>query len=335
MVHGRELSFFYDGETFSYAAYKDGQVGRLFRLPDGSAEAERAFTRSSLRCPFPECDSPTLTTVNRASQGLRDGFRHMRRGNRHEPESWYHLIGKAAVRHWAAEHPAVASVDEEVRLGNRVADVLLTCRAGGRLAVEVQYSALTVEQYRERTTSYRAMGISVVWLWGHVGHHGLSKHSAAVLRDVHRAVLADGMPLLWLNPATEQLAWAVGDDDLLPTGDAGGSGFRILDLDRQIAVSQYGMFPPGWDVAVMATDAAEQDERRRQAVRLNAQQEARLRKAARDTVQELPREEKVPVTWDYWQRRMPMREGQVCDVCKYPVLPSQERSRRRHEVCDY
>jgi len=149
----------------------------------------------------------------------------------HAPESVLHRQGKALVTRWAATHPAVADVAEEVPLGGgeRIADVLLTSHSGNRL------------------------GVPVVWLFGAIG--ALSPLTAA-LRQVHKRVLERQQPLLWINPVEEVIGWARDQRGRGLLGPSGGHAMRVefATLD-DLVLRATGLLPTGW-VADRETERA-------------------------------------------------------------------------------
>jgi len=145
----------------------------------------------------------------------RDGFRHLRRGTStdHAPESLLHHQGKAAIAHWLAnryrKHLTV-TVEPLLEGGERRPDVMAVSRSSGaRMVFEVQYSYEPPHVWRERHQWYRDHGIVDVWLFGHTGGHmNLNQDGTVTLNPTHRAVIGEGMPLLWLNPFDRAIATA-------------------------------------------------------------------------------------------------------------------------------
>lgn len=258
-AHGEQVDD--EWEVGSGQLTDDVREGELVYLEQGQAHALRETARNQLRCPEPDCTAPAITTVSRSTGGARDGYRHLRRPETgaHAPESVMHRQAKALMARWAAEHPSVATVQVEAAVGGgeRIADVLLTSTTGNRLAIEIQFSALTLEAYLKRTRSYAAHGVAVVWLWGNCGPH--SPRLGSSINLLHQHAVRDGRPLLWIHPADEVVAWAyaarsparVRDRDqevppprgLLPTDGGYDVEFGgLADLDLRAT----GLFPPGW-----------------------------------------------------------------------------------------
>ncbi len=214
MHNAERLARFQDGETrLVYARHRE-DPSRLFLLEDGAAGAQRAFTKERLECFVPECLDRGLTTVSRFPKGRRDGFRHLSGGS-HAPESLFHLQAKRRIIDWAqGRYASVRAVDEAPLAGReRIADVLITSDdPPGRLAVEVQYSSLGDEAWKQRHEWYQAEGIHDCWLLGHAGRHfPRLRDEGYVLSPLHRALAVAGMQLLWINPITGEIATAVAD----------------------------------------------------------------------------------------------------------------------------
>lgn len=271
-------------DRFLFAARRDGEG--LVYLDQGTANEQRAYARDHLRCPEPDCSSPSITTVSRSATGARDGYRHLvRPETQHAPEGLLHRQAKAMVARWAAAHPAVAQVEVESEVGGRarVADVLLTSHSGNRLAIEVQYASLSVEAWRERTESYRSLGVEVVWLLGHTGTHSpLEQRWRAIGLELARLPA----PVLWINPTEERIAWAF---------DMGSVEYPVRDPMRpqytfgtlaDLVLRQTGLYPPHFlEARELAVAEAERSRARSAAIqKAKAEQLARLqaRKAEAD-----------------------------------------------------
>jgi hypothetical protein len=274
------ISFRERSGRFLFARQADGD---LSFLEQGTANHRRVETRPRLRCPDPGCPSPEVTTVSRMPGGARDGFRHLvAPTGGHDAESMFHRQAKALVQRWASGVDGVAAAETEVRLhsGERVADVLLTLRGGARLAVEIQYCALSVDDWLNRTASYRRLGIPVAWLWGHFG-------AQSPLRERWRALAQRQAqatePVLWVNPSEEQIAW---------TWDLGGLDQPPVEPRRpqyklgaliDLEIRPSGLFPPGFREAVaLRCQEVDEAERQRQADK----ERQRRRRAERDAARE-------------------------------------------------
>lgn len=225
-----QIAAFSEGEPrFVVAAYRDASRGReLFVMPDGQADMLRGFTREQLRCLIPDCPAADVVAVSRSRR--RDGFRHKAGGGKHAPESVQHRQGKAVLAEWLRSRVGAAAVTVEAAADtqrSRIADVMVTFPNGERLAFEIQYAAITVHEWRIRHESYRARGITDVWLWGHTR---LRKSRSSYdppfrLDDVQDHVRTTGMPVHWFNPETSELATAVtdvGDTGLISIDDRCG-----------------------------------------------------------------------------------------------------------------
>lgn len=201
-----------------YARRKAEPTAEHFFLEDGRGGEPglRAWVREHLECPMPECGDRRLRLVHRSgsAQPRRDGFSHFGGAGGHSPESVWHLTAKELIRRWAQARKPRTMVSTEVRLGMgaRVADVLVMWPIA-RLAIEIQYSPLSVTEWRERHQWYVENGIAVVWLFGHAGTHLKQVHPGDGdlpptfrFSTLHQTMAAEGVRFFWVNPLTEQLA---------------------------------------------------------------------------------------------------------------------------------
>lgn len=200
------LSDFQSGETrLIFARHRDGSP-ELFMLPDGEAHELRDFTIENLLCPVPGCPTPKFTTVRRRVRG-RDGFRHFHRpGFAHEPESQFHVEAKAELARWARSVQPDATVTEELASNaarERVADVMVEHPGARRSALEIQYTAMTPDQWLMRHESYKAQGIHDIWFLGHTGAQLRAESrgdSRVELTPAQQLMAGQGSPLIWFNP---------------------------------------------------------------------------------------------------------------------------------------
>ena len=210
---------------FVYAVHADDAT-RVFHLEDDTAVEYRAYTKTHLRCPVGDCPRPALTTVARAEK--RDGFKHLAVdvSTNHAPESMLHHQGKAAIAKWLTDtygqHLHV-TVETSLDGGERRPDVMATSRAtGAQMVFEVQYSYEPPHVWQQRHQWYRDRGIVDVWLFGHTGAHlRVAGTGRVALNPTHRAVLAEGMPVLWFNPFDMTIATAVTRGSEPPPGSFG------------------------------------------------------------------------------------------------------------------
>ncbi|MEW2493798.1 competence protein CoiA family protein [Streptomyces nodosus] len=123
----------------------------------------------------------------------------------HHPESVWHLNSKHTLAGWARTQPAVAAVHVEqwTPQGDRRADVLVTLIDGTRLALEVQKELLTDAHFQARHHDYATQDIRDVWFW----RPGL---------QVPHAVLAEGLPVWFLDPAVVQASTLVARPHVRP-----------------------------------------------------------------------------------------------------------------------
>jgi hypothetical protein len=208
----RALALFQNGEMrLVYARYTGRPEDPLFYLPDGKAEEFRQFTKDRLECPVPDCTDRRLTTVARARK--RDGFTHYRGAGRHAHETVFHQQGKEAVARWARQRwpEATVVVEHMTRSGERRADVMVTWPDGRQVAIEIQYSSLTVHEWRLRHLSYQGQGITDVWLFGHLPPHlrAVADEPGMIeVAQLQQAMAGTGVVPLWINPVDEKIGTA-------------------------------------------------------------------------------------------------------------------------------
>jgi Competence protein CoiA-like family len=136
----------------------------------------------------------------------------------HAPETLFHQQAKALLVRWIRQVTldVVACVEGPTPSGARRADVMLQWPDGHRVAIEIQYSPLSVQSWRERHASYQQQGIVDVWLFGHLPPHlrpvpppahGVAHEpqEQVELSSLLRAVVDAGLPVLWLNPSLEMV----------------------------------------------------------------------------------------------------------------------------------
>lgn len=194
--------------------------GLLYRLADGTARELKPWAKEHVECFMPDCGDRRLTTVARHPR-RRDGFRHHVGAGGHSAESEAHQQGKAALVGWIeatlGPQGVTAVAERSTSDRKRVADVMVTWPDGRQVALEVQYAPLSMEHWRRRHESYREQGIVDVWLFGHDCKHlrPARKHAweddgaadgMVALGDLHQAISAAGVPILWINPVASAVA---------------------------------------------------------------------------------------------------------------------------------
>ncbi|GAA4188830.1 hypothetical protein GCM10022288_15690 [Gryllotalpicola kribbensis] len=323
--HADQLAAFQREErNFVYGRLDTGDP---WFLSDDEAIERRLFVRENVLCPVPDCDTPQLTTVHRPVH--RDHLRHLSKSAiDHAAESVFHANACALIKEWLDRRYPKSHAQREQWSdnGKRRADVMLTSEDGtARIAFEIQYSSLSVLEWRQRHDSYREQGIVDVWLFGHNGHHFRPTGDDAVkLSDVHRAILKSGSPVMWLNPVIQLVgvAWRdmplhklvgtmVTAAEMLPVLDPGSkpAWVNLLDLDA-FNVARDGLHSAWLDELVENTRRRKEHN---EAVQLDLQ-EARARAAEQEYRDLLPIHQ-VP------QKPMP---PQPIVETKPPPLPSPQ-----------
>ena len=184
-------------------------------------------------CPLPECDDRRL--VARGGEFVHDHFAHHAGAGGHGPESVAHWVAKHEVGAWLREQPGVTDVhvdDSSIETGQRP-DVSARTGDGRLLAFEVQYAALSAEDWRDRHGRYERAGVIDTWLWGRpgrwlaepdaLGHHRFPRLVEAMIREQHM--------VRWYDPRTGEL--------LAPVLEATGYR-RVVASDLSLATLRDG-----------------------------------------------------------------------------------------------
>lgn len=341
------------GDTrFIVAAYRSAErAGELFLLDDNTVDEQlRTFTRNHLRCPMPTCAAPDIVAVSRFSK--RDGFAHRAgSGGRHAPESLNHLQGKAVIARWLRHLLGPAAVQVEAASDTqrqRVADVMATLPDGSRVAFEVQYAAISVAEWRARHDSYAQQGIVDVWMWGHARLKRASPTDEEFwLDEAQEAVRVAGLPVLFLNPLTAQVAIATQESDVgsmlaagryvtplivpldslhvTPTGLAGGPlpTLRARAEHRRRVLEQ--------EAQRRRQDDAERQKRYAAAAAKRREQHERFMQALPPPQRLYPPPERAPTPPPPAKPREPKPAPPRCSWCGLPVAPYLKSG--RHVTC--
>jgi hypothetical protein len=209
--HAAQLAAFQIGGEERFLWGLDSRTGAMFFFEENAGHDQHDHVVANVVCPVPGCGA-ALKTVH--STVKRDHLRHLVKDTGGQGlESFFHAQGCALVHTWLTErdrHCTVIREEYTSAAGGRRADVLITAPSQEKMTFEVQYSPLTHDAWTERHESYQAQGIQDVWLFGHTEKQ-LKLDVANTLRSKPAldAVAATGVPVLLINPTTEQLAIAV------------------------------------------------------------------------------------------------------------------------------
>ncbi|MHA6667485.1 competence protein CoiA family protein [Homoserinimonas sp. A447] len=210
MTHSvEEIQQFRRGERrHLFAAYRDGRED-LYFIENGTADAIRDFTKTTLRCAVADCADPDLIVIARRTK--RQGFAHKTHGaGNHGPESEFHIAAKGVIQRWAAAQDAtvVASLERDPD-GTRArrTDVHVEWPDGSQVAFEPQYSNVTIDNWTERHDWYEKNQIPDVWLFGHGGSQLRTSGTEGFVKlNAVQLAAARTRPMLWINPQQEQVA---------------------------------------------------------------------------------------------------------------------------------
>lgn len=262
---------FLAGETRQVWA-RHRETGAPVYLPEGQADAMRAYTRAHLRCLYPGCDARLSTRGG----SRRDGFFHV--GSvPHETgrETENHLAAKAMLGEWLTERVpdgSVVEVEKGVRMTSsardRRPDVLATGRTGRRVAYEIEYKTWATAEWREKQSDLESEGIVCLWLIGHTRLASIEGTAEVRVPDLFAAVAQHGVPLLAINPVTREVGTLTraGTDDEPYTGRSSTARLHVDALNDCRFSSVAGLRTPAMLVI-------EEGERRRAAIEADRQRQ--------------------------------------------------------------
>lgn len=144
-----------------------------------ASDSEKVLARSSARADAPFC-CPACRREVVLHQGLIriHHFAHKRlvecRLGTGETED--HLLTKLSILDALRREANVRELELEKRFGSSIADVFALI-SGMPVAIEIQRSALGLDEIANRTQEYHRLGIAVLWLGIPDGDLGLSKYS--------------------------------------------------------------------------------------------------------------------------------------------------------------
>ncbi|MEU4651703.1 competence protein CoiA family protein [Nocardia fluminea] len=203
------------GSTQLLTVALDVTQGTYVRAPDNSRDPRVPELRSmgysgdqTLVCALCYAEKNELVPLivrSRLGGSRRPHFAHPAGSGppsgRHSAESVWHLTSKAVLAEWGRQQPRVIDVRNEAWLPNhqRRADVRIVFDDGQQLALEVQASPLTDQEWLRRHNDYRDNGITDLWIW----HPDFPPHWAAL-------AAADGAQQLWtMDPDRRSLSLMV------------------------------------------------------------------------------------------------------------------------------
>ncbi len=182
----------------------------LIRIELGQAPELRADCRAGhLVCPIPGCASPAYSA---RGGSRRDHFFHLSiPAGGHGSESWFHYVGKRIIAGWLTERypEARVVVDAEKVESGQLPDVLAVFPDGRRFAFEIQYAALSMEEWAVRSLRYWDQQIVDVWLFGHRPPHFRSERlfpELIALPPLQAAMERAGRRIYWINPDDQTVA---------------------------------------------------------------------------------------------------------------------------------
>lgn len=307
--------FFESGDRRQlYARDVDAPSGApLVFMEQGHAPLLRDAARAGrLVCPVPDCKSPRFIT---RGGSRRDHFAH-RPGSDlagHAPERVHHLHGKSLLVQWLVSLYPSAQVGFETRLeSGQVADVYAEIDSR-RYAFEIQYSALTIDEWLRRHHGYRHIGVIDVWMFGHIPPQLRRTSTEGIVRlnELHLAVRRAGLPVFWLNPDTRHLGTAMPE-----LGQWSPPGTIQVGVDElwECLLDELGVVTPtlraerGAEIRRLEEERLEEERYERERTRREAKERQR-REAERRSEEE--------------QRRLRERRDRACAINRSRWLKAQ------------
>lgn len=205
--HQAELERFQQGEAMMLVARDADDDDAVIEIPRhlvsrvASQEEIDSFkaAHQNLRCFVSFCDAQVFAHFRTTK---RSSFVHASGTASHAPESIWHQMAKADIAQWAKGQENVADADQEVTADDRSTrpDVVVTLVDGRKIAIEIQYSGLSVNDYEARDTQLQQNFDARVWLLGHLPPHFRAHKSGVSLDALAGAIVSNGQFPLWINP---------------------------------------------------------------------------------------------------------------------------------------
>lgn len=283
--HRRALDKFQEGKSGMQFARDTSDGGRIVAFPleitsDTAKKKYRKYCSDNLVCLVDECHGPLEAHFRTTKVS---GYVHKNKdGEGHGGPGYWHELAELLIEHWAQTQGATAHREKTMDNRKRRPDVTITTPSGAKIAVEIQYSGMSVSKYRERNLGHGTDFAARVWLLGHAAPNFRMQRRTLTLNSLARAIAEDGNTLLWLNPTGEgQLltAWDGPTDDPRRASRPSAAGWEISSLSECHLDDRAGILTPAGE---RLRDAVEQREKRAEAQRSLARKQQRLRDAAQE-----------------------------------------------------
>lgn len=199
----------------------DSRDGSDYTLPDNALPGNAAL-RDELVAHMRCWDCGEKLTPRHYTD-RRDHFYHAGKtdhcSRENQVEGWWHKEGKRVLREWLEQLGIPARAEAWSKDRSARADVLAQWLHspvvgevnGATVVFEVQYGALPEATWTNRHRSWSVEPAADMWLFGHFGHHAIGGPAlgTVTLNTTHEAVVAAGLPLLWLNPESRTVGTAL------------------------------------------------------------------------------------------------------------------------------
>lgn len=283
--HRRALDKFQEGKSGMQFARDTSAGGKIVAFPqeitsDTAKRKYRKYCSDNLVCLVEGCHGPLEAHFRTTKVS---GYVHKNKdGEGHGGPSYWHELAEILIEHWAQTQGATAHREKAMDNRKRRPDVTISTSSGATIAVEIQYSGMSVSKYRERNLDHGTDFAARVWLLGHTAPNFRMQRETLTLNSLARAIAEDGNTLLWLNPTGEgQLltAWDGPTDDPRRASRSSAAGWEISSLSECHLDDRAGILTPAGE---RLRDAVVQREKRVEAQRSLARKQQRLRNAAQE-----------------------------------------------------
>lgn len=283
--HRRALDKFQEGKSAMQFALDTSAGGRIVAFPleitsDTAKRKYRKYCSDNLVCLVDGCHGP-LEAHFRTTKA--SGYVHKNKNSRaHGGPGYWHELAEILIAHWARAQGATAHRQKTMDNSKRRPDVTIITPSGAKIAVEIQYSGMSVSDYRERNLDHGTHFAACVWLLGHTAPNLRMRDERLTLNSLARAIAEDGNTLLWLNPTGEGhllTAWDGPIDAPRRASRSSAVGWEISSLSECRLDDREGILTPAGE---RLRDAVVQREKRVKAQRSLARKQQRLRDAAQE-----------------------------------------------------
>lgn len=252
--HQAELKRFQKGGEPMMLVAKDADDGHtIIDFPPhlvnrvASKEERTSFrlAHPNLKCCVSHCDAKVSAHFRTAK---RSSFVHGKGSALHTAISIWHLMAQTELVRWAKAQEGVINAEAEVTADDRSRrpDVVVWLTSGRRIAIEVQYSPLSVNDFTARDDELQREFDARVWILGHLPPHFSVRENEVVNTALAAAIASARQFPVWINPG-------------MPGGDEGLSNSPPQILTAWTGRDAHGpILRPGRDARYWALSSLEE-----------------------------------------------------------------------------